>query len=264
MTPLGLRAEPGHGRARTVVPMPVHHQTGGQFGKEVRALWREQDTGAGIALNRVDVRKWVGARSRQQGRRPDLDRCEVPTARVAMVSIRQEERLRSQCLLHHMDARGVADAPDLVQASESVCEFDESASGRFQKGPQRTLPVAAPQPQAAQVGFSGMHGRGASGDAVGAGLFMGEDRRIAAVEQPHDPGAYRFASVARKAETLVVHEQRRSGILDRSGASEGSRRFFARHVGQTRKFFRRHGKTISVKGNEDWHLTPARISGAAA
>jgi hypothetical protein len=179
------------------------------------------------------------------------------------MSIREEKRLRREGLLHEMDAAGIADAPDLVQASEPVCEFDESAFLGFEQRPEQALRVATPQPEAARVGFSGMHCGSARGDSIGAGLFMWEDGGVASIEQPHDSGAYRFASIARKAETLVVEEHGGAGIKDLCGAAEASGRFFARHVHQTRKLVGWHGKTISVERKKDWHLTEARITGAA-
>jgi hypothetical protein len=243
--------------------MPVHDQTGDKFGVEVRAPGREQNARAGIAFDCVDVGQRAWTRSCAQRWCSDLNGREVPAGGVAVMSIGEEKRLRREGMLHEMDAPGIADAPDLVQASEPVFEFDESAFLRFEQRPEQALQIAAPQPEAARVGFSGMHCSGARGDSIGAGLFMGEDDGVASIEQPHDSGAYRFASIARKAETLVVDEQGGAGIPDSCGAAEASRRFFAWHVHEARKLFGWHGKTIGVEGKKNWHLTEARITGAA-
>jgi hypothetical protein len=193
-----------------------------KFGVEVRAPGREQDARAGVAFDCVDVGQWAGTRSRAQGWCSDLNGREVPAGGVAVMSIGEEKGLRREGLLHEMDAAEIADAPDLVQASEPVCEFDESAFGRFQQGPEHASRIATPQPKAARVGFSGMLCSGARGDSIGAVLFMCKDGGVASIEQPHDSGAYRFASIARKTETLVVEEQGGAGIPDRCGAAEAS------------------------------------------
>jgi hypothetical protein len=179
------------------------------------------------------------------------------------MSIGEEKGLRGEGLLHEMDAAGIAHAPDLVQASKPVFEFDQSALSRFEQRPEQALRIATPQPEAARVGFGGTHCSGAGGDSFGAGFFMRENRGLASTEEPHDSGAYRLASITRKAETLMVDEQRRVGIPDHYGAAEASGRLFARHVHQTRKLIGWHGKTISVEGKKDWHVTEARITGAA-
>jgi hypothetical protein len=243
--------------------MPMHNETCDEFRVEVRAPGREQDSGTGIAFDCIDIGQWPATRSRAQGRRPDLNGREVPARGIAVMSIREEKGLRREGLLHETDAAGIIDAPNLVQASEPVCDFDEGAFAGFQQGPEQALRIATPQPEAAKIGFSGMHCSGARGDSIGAGLFMGEDSGVASVQQSHNSGAYRFASIARQEETLPIDEQGRAGILDRDGATEGSRQFFAGHVSQARKLFGRYGKTISMERKKDWHVTEARITGAA-
>jgi len=243
-----------------VILMPVHDQSGSEFGPKVRGLGRKQDSIAGIALQRVDVRNRARTRAHAEAGSPDLDGCEVPTGGVAMVPVGKIERLRGERPLQSLNVVRVGDAPEFVQASESVLRRNVGIAGRLQQRREGTLGIAAPQPQAARVDLVTVNGGGAAGDPVGDCLLVSEHLRIRAIEYAHDADSRRLTRVARRLKALSVDEEGRFAVEYQRDVAEVSRSLDAGHVEEFGKV--PGGDARGEKGQKDRHTGESRIAGS--
>jgi len=237
-----------HRQDRGIVQQLLDVDAGGHFNATENRTRRNHDatgvSGGGSRKVAVDVLHRLRSRQTQftgieydavrrvraQRLTADLNRGQVPPGGKTMVSIGQEERFPVESGLDRPDAVKARNGPNLVQAAESVLDFDLRRRGGFQLRGQRAFRIVTPKPQAARISGGQFEHPPAPGNAVGGGLLVRKDRCSAAVQQPHDSIAEGFDIFSRKAESLAVVKQGRLRVLEVLRLFGDGLRVFARYV----------------------------------
>jgi hypothetical protein len=238
--------------------MAMNHKTGSEFRKEVRAFGRQQNALAGRTLNLVDREFLPGNRSAcvgpgSQSGVSNLNGREVPAGGEAMVPIRKKQVLAVKRSLHFANAAGIRYRPDLVDASEAVCNLYLRRSRYLQQRSEHAAWIVAPEPETAGIVIRRSQSFTSLGNTLGARLLVWKHSGIRATEKPQNTLAKQLAAVTWEPETLAVYEESRLVILNHGRSTERMRRVFTGNVnGWGRRAKRskgqenRHAEEISV------------------